>query len=215
VNIRNIKVAAPFKGYVVAGIKFDEIGAQINLEFDKRSGSRCPHCQVLLPRNKTSRKLVMDCPMTHGSIVNLTFPTVQGLCKACDRYVTICPAEAHTNCHATWRLMRMLSAWACVATNSEVATMFEISDGTVRRYDKIVLEEDTPPPCFDRLRKLLIDEKSVRKGHCVLRVCSSGQVSNSNIFRIPLRPLANCLMAKALSRLENLRGLNFGNPRFR
>jgi hypothetical protein len=42
--------------------------------------------------------------------------------------------------------------------------MFEISDATVGRYDKIVLKSDTPPPCFDGLRKLLIDEKPVRKG---------------------------------------------------
>lgn len=52
---------------------------------------------------------------------------------------------------------------ANVATNSGVADMFEISDGTVRRYDKIVLKSGIPPPCFDGLKKLLIDEKSVRK----------------------------------------------------
>jgi hypothetical protein len=61
-------------------------------------------------------------------------------------FVTSCPEEVHTTCHATWRLMRLVSAWASLASNSEVAVMFEISDGTVRRYDKIVLESDTPPP---------------------------------------------------------------------
>jgi hypothetical protein len=113
--------------------------------------------------------------MPHGSIVYLTFPTVQGLCRSCDRYVTTCPKEVHPDCHATWRLMRLVSSWASVATNSEVATMFEISDATVRRYDKIVLKADTPPPCFDGLRKLLIDEKSVRKGLCYVTIILNGE----------------------------------------
>ena len=40
------------QGYVVSWISLEEIGAQINLEFDKRCGPRCPHCQAKLPRNK-------------------------------------------------------------------------------------------------------------------------------------------------------------------
>lgn len=116
----------------------------------------------------------MDVPMPHGAIVMLTFPTVQGLCRKCDRFVTTCPEEVHPTCHATWRLMRLISAWASVATNSEVAVMFDISDGTVRRYDKIVLESDTPPPLLDGITKLLIDEKSVRKGHGYVTVVLNG-----------------------------------------
>ena len=174
-KVRNIKAVVPFKGYVVTGITFVEVGAQINLDFDRRSGPRCPHCEQRLPRNKIGRRAVMDCPMPHGSIVYLTFPTVQGLCKTCDRYVTTCPREVHPNCHATWRLMRLVSSWACLATNTEVSGMFEISDATVRRYDKIVLEEDTPPPCLDGLRKLLIDEKSIRKGHCYVTIILNGE----------------------------------------
>lgn len=116
----------------------------------------------------------MDVPMPHGAIVMLTFPTVQGLCRKCDRFVTTCPEEVHPTCHATWRLMRLISAWASVATNSEVAVMFDISDGTVSRYDKIVLESDTPPPLLDGITKLLIDEKSVRKGHGYATVVLNG-----------------------------------------
>jgi hypothetical protein len=35
VKVRNIKALAPFKGYVVRGINFEKIGAQIKLDFDK------------------------------------------------------------------------------------------------------------------------------------------------------------------------------------
>jgi hypothetical protein len=116
---------APFKGYVVRGISFEKIGPQIKLDFDKRSGPRCPQCENKLPRNKNGRRAVMNCPMSHGSIVCLDFPTVQGLCRSCDRYVATCPQEVHPECHATWRLMRLVSSWA---------SMFEISDATVRRF---------------------------------------------------------------------------------
>lgn len=174
-KVRNIKALAPFKGYVVTALSFEEAGAQINLEFDKRCGPRCPNCHGKLPRNKAGRRAVMDCPMPHGPIVMLTFPTVQGLCRKCLSFVTTCPEEVHPACHATWRLMRLVSAWAAMATNREVALMFEISDSTVRRYDKIVLQTDTPPPILDGLNKLLIDEKSVRKGHGYVTVILNGE----------------------------------------
>ena len=50
----------PFKVHVVKGIKFEEIGAQINLDFDKRSGPRRPRCEERLPRNKAGRGAEMD-----------------------------------------------------------------------------------------------------------------------------------------------------------
>ncbi len=174
-KVGNIKALALFKGYVVREINFEKIRAQIKLDFDKRSGPRCPHCENKLPRNKIGRRVVMDCPMSHGSIIYLDFHTVQGLCRSCDRYVTTCPQEIHPECHATWRLMRLVSSWVAVATNSEVAAIFEISDAMVRRYDKIVLKADTPPPCLDDIKKLLIDEKSVRKGHCYVTVMLNGE----------------------------------------
>ena len=61
-----------------------------------------------------------------------------------------------------------------MATNREVALMFEISDQTVRRYDKIVLKADTPP-MLDGLTKLLIDQKAVRKGRGYVTVILNGE----------------------------------------
>ena len=48
--------------------------------------------------------------------------------------------------------------------------MFDISNSTVRRYDKEVLRRDTPPPDLDNLRTLLVDEKSVGRGHNYLTI---------------------------------------------
>lgn len=68
----------------------------------------------------------------------------------------------------------MISCWARVAPNNQVAEIFGISDSTVRRYDKIVLQRDTPPPNLDNLRTLLVDEKSVGKGHNYLTIVLNG-----------------------------------------
>lgn len=173
-KIKNIKALIPFKGYVVSGVIFAEVGGQINLEFDKRVGPRCPRCNARIPRNKLGRRAVMDTPFPNGHVVYLTFPTVQGLCKSCNHFVTTCPAEVHPTTKATWRLMELVSCWASVAPNSKVADMFEISDSTVKRYDKMVLERMTPPPDLDNLRTLIIDEKSIGKGHNYLTLVING-----------------------------------------
>ena len=173
-KIKNIKALAPFKGYVITKVIFAEIGAQINLDFDKRTGPRCPRCDARIARNKVGRRAVMDAPMPNGHVTFLTFPTVQGLCPSCNHYVTTSPAEVHPSCQASWRFMEMISCWARVAPNNQVAEIFGISDSTVRRYDKIVLQRDTPPPNLDNLRTLLVDEKSVGKGHNYLTIVLNG-----------------------------------------
>lgn len=164
-KIRNLKALASFKGYVVSELTFEQTATLIKLNFDRRRGPRCPKCSAKLPKNKAGRRAVMDAPMAQAAITYLEFPTVQACCPECLRYVTTCPDGVHPTARATWRFMRLVSAWAEVATNSEVATMFAIGDATVRRYDKLVLEANTPPPLLDELEVLLIDEKSVRKGH--------------------------------------------------
>jgi transposase len=61
--------------------------------------------------------------------------------------------------------MRCVSSWAAACPISAVAERFRISEATVRRYDQAVLEHDLPEPCLDGIDALLVDEKSVRKGH--------------------------------------------------
>jgi hypothetical protein len=187
VKVRNIKALAPFKGYVVRGINFEKIGAQIKLDFDKRSGPRCLHCENKLPRNKIGRRVVMDCPMSHGSIVYLDFPTVQGLCRSCDRYVTTCPQEVHPECHATWRLMRLVSSWAAVATNSEVAAMFEISDVTVmlngETGELLHMQEGRKKECVESFFEQLTDQQ--RKSIEVVGIDRSGAYQNARENCLP------------------------------
>ena len=173
-KVRNFQALYRFEGYVVEEFICQEIGAQINLRFDARIGPRCPHCQKKLSRNKIGKCSVMDLPIADGPVVYICFPTVQGRCKSCQHFVTTRPKEVHPVRHATWRLMRMISAWAAHTPATQIAAIYEISDSTVRLYDKAVLEEDLPPPDLDNIRTLLIDEKAVRRGHNYVTIVLNG-----------------------------------------
>ena len=103
--------------------------------------------------------------MGTAKTVYILFPTVQGKCSKCLRYVTTRPKEIHPTKAATWRFMREVSSWAHVAPANQIGERFQISGTTVRTYDKEVLQADTPEPNLDNIRALLVDEKSVRKQH--------------------------------------------------
>ena len=173
-KVRNFQALYRFEGYVVEELICQEVGAQINLRFDERIGPRCPQCQSKLPRNKLGKCAVMDLPIADGPVVYICFPTIQGRCKSCQCFVTTRPKEVHPTRGATWRLMRMISAWAAHTPATQIAAIYEISDSTVRLYDKEVLQEDCPPPDLDNLRTLLIDEKAVRRGHNYVTIFLNG-----------------------------------------
>ena len=116
----------------------------------------------------------MDLPVADGPVVYICFSTVQGRCKNCRHFVTTRPKEVHPTRSATWRLMRMISAWAAHTPAIQIAAIYEISDSTVSHYDKAVLKEDLPPPDLDHIRTLLIDEKVVRRGHNYVTIVLNG-----------------------------------------
>ncbi|TAF24759.1 MAG: ISL3 family transposase [Verrucomicrobia bacterium] len=53
--------------------------------------------------------------------------------------------------------------------------MFDIGESTVRRYETDVLEAELPEPDLGNLEVLLVDEKSVRKGHGYVTVVLNGR----------------------------------------
>lgn len=116
----------------------------------------------------------MDLPIADAPIVYIIYPRVQGRCPGCERFVTTRPEEIHPTKDSTWRLMRTVSAWASTAPASSVALMFEVSEATVRRYDKEVLEQTLPPPDLDNIRCLLIDEKHLGRRHGYVTVVLNG-----------------------------------------
>ena len=164
-KIVNFKALYKFKGYVVKELRCEESCVQIKIDFDKRVPIKCPHCSAKLPKNKVGASCAMDSPMGAAMQVFILFPTYQGRCGNCQRYVTTRPKEIHPTKTATWRFMRELSSWAGIAPANQIAKRYNISATTVKSYDKEVLSQDTPPPKLDGIRALLVDEKSIRKKH--------------------------------------------------
>ncbi len=170
----NLKAIYRFEGYVVKELMCESGAAQLKLDFDKRSGPRCPRCAGKLPRNKIGKGCAMDLPIADVPCVFIIYPRIQGHCHPCRAYVTTRPAEIHPTKDSTWRLMRTVSSWASAAPASSVAIMFELSEATVRRYDQAVLKEQLPPPDLDNLRCILIDEKHLGRRHGYVTVVLNG-----------------------------------------
>jgi len=171
----NLKALFEFAGCVVEKILVETIGVQVSMRRDRRTKPHCPHCQVALKEVREGEIAVYDLPLADRAAVWVKLPAVQGRCPKCRELSTPRPPEVHPTRNATWRLMRMVAAWASVCPASDVAAMFEIGESTVRRYETDVLEADLPEPDLDNLEVLLVDEKSVRKGHGYVTVVLNGR----------------------------------------
>lgn len=171
----NLKALFEFAGCVVEKILVETIGVQVSMRRDRRTKPHCPHCQVALKEVREGEIAVYDLPLGDRAAVWVKLPVVQGRCPKCWELCTPRPPEVHPTRNATWRLMRTVAAWASVCPASNVAAMFEIGESTVRRYETDVLEADLPEPDLDNLEVLLVDEKSVRKGHGYVTVVLNGR----------------------------------------
>jgi transposase len=171
----NLKALFEFAGCVVEKILVETIGVQVSMRRDRRTKPHCPNCQVALKEVREGEIAVYDLPLADRTAVWVKLPVVQGRCPKCWELCTPRPPEVHPTRNATWRLMRTVAAWASVCPASNVAAMFEIGESTVRRYETDVLEADLPEPDLDNLEVLLVDEKSVRKGHGYVTVVLNGR----------------------------------------
>lgn len=61
--------------------------------------------------------------------------------------------------------MQTVSMMARYVPLNRIGAFTGVPASTAWRYDKDVLEAELPPPDFDNIRAILIDEKSVRRGH--------------------------------------------------
>lgn len=171
----NLKALFELAGCVVEKILVETVGVQVCMRRDRRTKPHCPCCGVALKEVREGEIAVYDLPLADKAVVWVRLPVVQGRCPKCRELSTPRPPEVHPTRNATWRLMRLVAAWASVCPASRVATMFGISEATVRRYEADVLEADLPEPDLDDIEVLLVDEKSVRKGHGYVTVVLNGR----------------------------------------
>ena len=130
---------------------------------------RCSQCQNPMGKIRESERTVLDLPL--GTLdVQLRFTVCQGRCSRCGHIETVCPPGLAPKSQATERLKQHVSYLCRYMPCNKIPEFISISHHTARRWDKEVLMKTLPAPDLDNIRALLIDEKSIGKGHHYLTV---------------------------------------------
>lgn len=164
-----------FQGYVLSSFSMNHLGVVVDLKRDGRFSLKCPCCQGRMRENRRVWQVAYDLPIVHLLFVQIRYEALQGYCNACKLNATVHPPGIDAHAKATVRLKRYASDLCRHMPLSRVAELLPISTATIYRWDKAVLEETLPPPNFDNLRIVLVDEKAVRKHKNFVTVVMNGE----------------------------------------
>lgn len=155
----------PFKGYRVNEVRFSPRKVQVFLHPDRRKALWCIECgERVRPKNSTWQQ-AFDLPFGSAGLIEIHYLARQVCCGLCKTWNTFVPAGINARYRATERLMRMASRLAAHLPLSRVAEFLGLHDTRIKRWDKAILLQEIPDPVLDDLEFLLIDEKSIGKGH--------------------------------------------------
>lgn len=162
-----------FPGWVVDNVVVDSTCFEIRVYLrpdGRRKGFRCPECQRRMGKMRERQRSVLDIPLGTASGVYLIFTAFQGRCARCGTIHTFSPPGIGVKAKGTDRLKRYVSLLARFMPADKVPTIVPISADTALRWDKEVLMAQIPAPALDGLQAILVDEKSIGKGHHYLTV---------------------------------------------
>lgn len=148
-------------------------GAQVTLLWDERCLPRCGQCGPAMRINRKTRQSALDLALGPVTFVGVLYEAVQGYCRPCGRYETVRPLGIVEQHMATLRLMRqvsLLGRWLPVARVCEVAA---VTPASAYRYDRYILQTESPAPQVDGLEALLIAEKHLGRAGFVILVLNA------------------------------------------
>ena len=161
-----------FSGWIIDRIDIDwkDSLATVFLRRDGRvQQQKCSQCDHPMGKMRENERTVLDLPL--GTLdVQLHFTVYQGRCSRCQHIETITPPGLSPKSQATDRLKQHVSHLCRYMPCNKIPQFIPISHHTARRWDKEVLMKTLPEPDLDNIRALLIDEKSIGKGHHYLTV---------------------------------------------
>jgi transposase len=160
----------PFKGYRLHEVRFLPEKVQAVLLPDRRKALYCPECSERLTPRKSLLQCALDLPCGCSGLVEILYVARQACCTLCGTWSTFVPPGISSAHRATERLMRFASRLAAHLPMRRVAEFLGLHDTRVRRWDKAVMQQEIPDPALDDLQFLLIDEKSVGKGHAYITI---------------------------------------------
>lgn len=159
-----------FPGWVIKRISLSKSIVQVNLRLDKRRTLRCPDCNRKLGKMREVQQQVLDLPMGPANYVVIIYPAIMCRCSSCGTVHTIKPQGISPHAKCTDRLKRYVSKLCQFMAASRVSEFIPISKNTAIRWDKEVLMNDLPEPNLSDIKAILVDEKSIGKGHEYLTV---------------------------------------------
>ena len=155
----------PFDGHRLHEVRFSPEKVQVVLRPDRRRALWCPECGERVTERKSHQQRALDLAFGGVGLVEILYQARRACCTLCHRWTTFIPPGISAPHRATWRLMRTASRLAAHLPLSRVAQYLGLHDTRVRRWDKAVIEQEIPDPTLDDVEFLLIDEKSIGKGH--------------------------------------------------
>lgn len=169
-------------GWVVQEIRLDGWVLWVEMRRDKRMKITCPECAEVMKDHRKTLQSARDLPFGPIENVFINYEAVQGRCPGCGLFVTLRPLDIQAGGRATWRFMEYVSRLCRHMACDSAASLLPISTSTARRWDKRVLLETLEAPDLDDLRVILVDEKSIGKGHNYLTVVMNGE--NGEVLHI-------------------------------
>jgi len=137
-------------------------------------GESCPGCKSTMEVNRRVIQTGRDLPLGEAKIVIIIYEAIQCHCSSCGLYHTFTPEGIDMNPKATNRLMYYVCKLCRFMPVDKVTEFIPISTSTARRWDKQILTTTLGEPNLDNIRILLIDEKSLGKGHHYIPVVMNG-----------------------------------------
>lgn len=174
-KITGLKLMFAFVGYCIDEVNFSPEVVQVKLRINNQKRLRCPECKHKVRSEINETRIARDMPFGPAVYALITYPAVRVRCSHCGKQAWLTPAEIDSHRRVTHRLLRYAAVLAKDLPATKAAALLDVGDTRLRNWDKAVLAEHLQQPDFDNLQALMIDEKSIGKGHDYVTVVLNGE----------------------------------------
>jgi len=177
-NIKGLKTLFTFDGYCLTDVAFSSDVVQVHLAVDKRRKAVCPHCGAVGCIEGREVRQARDMAIGLAKLVFINYPAQKIRCNSCGKRSWGTPAEIDSHRGATTRFMCQAAFLMCFMSVRKAGDALGLSDTRLRRWDKAVLKSHLGAVNKDDLEVLLVDEKSVGRGHHYVTAVLNGKTGD-------------------------------------
>ena len=174
-KVKGLKRLFHFSDYIIKEVNFGIDILTVYLRHDKRKHFRCPACNAICRVEKQDTRTARDMPFGQAIHALIFYPAYRIFCRGCRASHWHGPPEIDSRRKATRRLLQHAMHLANILPLTGAAELLGIDDRRLGRWDRSLLAEHLPPPNFDNIRLLMVDEKSIGRGHQYVTVVLNGE----------------------------------------